>query len=131
MSKKEKPESQNPLDFTYGDNVKIEMEGRYLEEGIRVTNDIIEQERKVFFPEQRVYVKDGEEVDVNTEGARLAPDAYATVAQSEAVTYYTKLGRLALRFHLLLLEVHAKNVEAGKAITKEEAVKQSKMAPVK
>jgi hypothetical protein len=30
-----------------------------------------------------------------------------------------------------LLEVHAKNVEAGKAITKEEAVKQSKMAPVK
>ena len=130
MSNK-KAEDKNPLDFTYADDVKIEMEGRYLEEGIRVTNDIIEQERKIFFPEQRVYVKDGEEVDVNTEGARLAPDAYATVAQSESVAYYTKLGRIALRFHLLLLEVHAKNVEAGKAITKEEAVKQSKMSSVK
>jgi hypothetical protein len=130
MSNK-KAEDQNPLDFTYADDVKIEMEGRYLEEGIRVTNEIIEQERKILFPEQRVYVKDGQEVDMNTEGARLAPDAYATVAKSEAVTYYTKLGRLALRYHLLLLEVHAKNVEAGKAITKEEADKQRKMSTVK
>jgi hypothetical protein len=130
MSNK-KAEDQNPLDFTYADDVKIEMEGRYLEEGIRVTNEIIEQERKILFPEQRVYVKDGQEVDMNTEGARLAPDAYATVAKSEAVTYYTKLGRLALRYHLLLLEVHAKNVEAGKAITKEEADKQRKMSAVK
>jgi len=33
------------------------MEGRYLEEGIRVTNDIIEQERKVFFQNKEYMLK--------------------------------------------------------------------------
>lgn len=134
MSKKDQKEleNSNPFDFTYEDGVKVEIEGSYLEELIRVTNSVVEQETKVFFPEQKVFIdSEGNEVKEGTEGARLVPDAYSTIANRNSVNYVTPLGQVALRAHMLLLEAHSEGVKSGKAISKEELKAKQQMKPVK
>lgn len=135
MSKKktqEELENSNPFDFTYEDGVKVEIEGSYLEELIRVTKTAVDEETKVFFPEQYTYVDEkGNEVSADTKGARMVPDAYATVANRNSVNYLTPLGQVALRAHMLLLETHSQAVKSGKAVSKKELKTKHQMKPVK
>ena len=129
--KEEDLKNVNPFDYGYKQDAEVTISGMVFRETLSTVMQALDQERKLYYPEHTQFVKDDEVVEEGTEGAVQLTDPIGTVDNQEPVAYYTEVGKLLLRLKLLLLEIHANNIENGVAKHGDELKKQAEMRPVK
>ena len=106
--KKTEEEMKNikPFDYTYQNNQKVEIHGKLLEAFIEFLNSEVQEERKIFYPEQ-----------VDEENL---PDIQKTAENEEAKVFLTEKGRYVLNLYLDCMSIFADSIQNGVAVKKEQ-----------
>jgi len=116
---KEKVKNDNPFNYGYKPNTKLETTGEEFDFELYLLNKEVNSKSHFGYPIKTEWLKDGESVEEGTEGAQEVFDPIATlesVRDSEPVQFITEDGVEFLHASLNKFQKHAKNIEDGVAV---------------